>query len=162
MSTVEQAETVGAGPLVTGRPGAAFWVCRYLPAEVAGTAALILAGVAVTYWTSIPAVIALAALIGECVGFYGVLAVTLRLDAETVSAGRPPTTARLLAAEFGTAEAIDTFFVRPAALVIGIALVGDPVVGLIAGKIVADVVFYTAVSRSAARSGGARVEERAS
>mgnify|MGYP001618420024 CR=1 FL=1 len=60
MSTVEQAETVGAGPLLAGRPGAAFWVCRYLPAEVAGTAALILAGVAVTYGTSIPAVIALA------------------------------------------------------------------------------------------------------
>lgn len=162
MSTVAHTEAVLTDTVVSARPGAMFWVCRYLPAEVAGTAALILAGVAVTFWTGIPAVIALAALIGECLGFYGVLAITLRLDVDHASdAGRVPI-ARTLAAEFGAPETIDTFVVRPIALLLGVLLVSDPVWGLLAGKIAADLVFYTMVSRVVPRSARPDVEGGAS
>ena len=59
------------------RRGIVFWITRYLPAEIVGTAAMVMAGLGVTLWTGNPAVIALAALFGEIVGFYAVLAVTI-------------------------------------------------------------------------------------
>ena len=48
----------------------------------------------------------------------------------------------LLAAEFGAAELLDTFLVRPAALMLGVWLVPDPLWGMLAGKVAADIVFY--------------------
>jgi hypothetical protein len=50
--------------------------------------------------------------------------------------------AGLLAAEFGVAEIADTFFLRPALMMVGVVLIGDAVWGLLAGKLVADVMFY--------------------
>lgn len=167
MSTVEQAESIIAETETPVLPAATFWVCRYLPAEVAGTAALILAGVAATIWTSSPILIALAALVGECLGFYGMLAVTLRLDAANAPAevGRLRPT-RLFADEFGAVEIVDTLVIRPLALLIGVLLVGEPVWGLLAGKIAADIVFYTLSARrprrtSSTRVASARTAERA-
>jgi len=51
-------------------------------------------------------------------------------------------TAVLLVAEFGAAELLDTFLVRPAALMLGVWLVPDPLWGMLAGKVAADIVFY--------------------
>jgi hypothetical protein len=51
-------------------------------------------------------------------------------------------TAALLVAEFGAAELLDTFLVRPAALVLGVWLIPDPLLGMLAGKVAADIVFY--------------------
>ena len=48
----------------------------------------------------------------------------------------------LLLAEFGPAELLDSLLIRPAALFLGVLLLPDPVWGLLAGKIVADLVFY--------------------
>lgn len=126
-----------------------FWICRYLPAEVAGTAAMIVAGLAVTFWTESPIAIAVAALLGEIVGFYVVLAVTIYAEQAVHTASGPhhrrrtaTRTALLLVAEFGPAELLDSLLIRPALLVLGVVLLPDPVWGLLAGKIVADVVFY--------------------
>lgn len=133
----------------------AFWVVRYLPAEIAGTAALVVAGLATTIWTEAPLLIALAALIGEAIGFYGVLAVTIYAEQPDVARGwrrALGTTARLLRDEFGGAEMRDTLLVRPVALYIGVWLAPDPLWGLIAAKLCADVVFYataTATRRGA-------------
>ncbi|HYJ51385.1 MAG TPA: hypothetical protein VEX12_15825, partial [Microbacterium sp.] len=44
--------------------------------------------------------------------------------------------------EFGVAEVVDTFFLRPALMIIGVVVLRDAVWGLLAGKIVADVLFY--------------------
>ncbi len=38
---------------------------------------------------------------------------------------------------------LDTLLIRPAALMLGVWLLPDPIWGLLAGKIAADIVFYT-------------------
>lgn len=148
-----------------------FWVARYLPAEIAGTAAMILAGLGVTLWTDNAAVIAAAAVIGEFAGFYLVLAITIHLEQTRLgfSARRAlGRTVMLLVAEFGAAELLDTFLIRPAAIILGVWLLPDPVWGLLAGKIVADVVFYaiaagafTLTVRTGLRRRGAKEQEDA-
>lgn len=128
-----------------------FWIVRYLPGEVAGTAAMVLAGLAVTIWTSAPALIALAALLGEFLGFYAVLAITIFLEQSAVAATRRSALARaflLLVAEFGPAELLDTLLIRPAALMVGVWLLPGPMWGLLAGKVFADVIFYAIAAGS--------------
>lgn len=156
MSAVEHAASAAIEEVAddgnrTGH-GIRFWIHRYLPAEIVGTAALILAGFGVTAWTDAPAVIAIAALIGESIGFYAVLAFTVYLEQiRVVRPGRGITRSRrragvrtllLLAAEFGPSELLDSLVIRPAALVLGVWLIPDPFWGLLAGKVVADIVFY--------------------
>ncbi|SDG75924.1 hypothetical protein [Microbacterium pygmaeum] len=127
------------------RRGIVFWIVRYLPAEIVGTAAMILAGLTVTIWTDSSALIAIAALLGETVGFYVVLAITIYAEQAPISsnwrraAGR---TFLLLVAEFGAAELLDTLLIRPAALMVGVWLLPDPLWGLLAGKVFADIIFY--------------------
>lgn len=144
MTSIEQ-ELTQAADATPRRRGIVFWLVRYLPAEIVGTAAMVIAGLVVTIWTDNAAVIALAALVGEIIGFYTVLAITIYAEqvqvAQTIRAavGR---TGLLLVAEFGIAEVLDTLLIRPAALMLGVWLLPDPLWGLLAGKIVADVVFY--------------------
>lgn len=149
MSTVEQATEIAVESSDGGR-GVAFWLCRYLPAEVAGTAALVLAGIGVTFWTDAAVLIALAGLVGECLGFYAMLAVTIRLEHARTGARRG--FFHSLRREFGPAEILDALLVRPLALILGVQLAGDPIIGLLAGKLAADVVFYTLAVRGSARS----------
>ncbi len=149
MTTIEQGASVETESATDATPprrrGILFWIVRYLPAEIAGTAAMVLAGLAVTIWTDNAAIIAIAALFGEIVGFYAVLAVTIYAEQAQVSRtiraaiGR---TGLLLVAEFGIAEVLDTLLIRPAALMIGVWLLPDPLWGLLAGKVAADIVFY--------------------
>ena len=167
MASIEQAApaTEDAAP---ARRGILFWIVRYLPAEIVGTAALVMAGVVVTTWTDNAALIALAALAGEIVGFSAVLAVTIY--AEQAQVAKPMRraigrTGLLLVAEFGVAEMLDTLLIRPAALMLGVWLVPDPLWGLLAGKIVADIMFYaiaagafTVTDRTGLRDGRRRRE----
>lgn len=145
MTTTEQDTSQATDTETPRRRGIVFWIVRYLPAEIAGTAAMVLAGVLVTIWTDHAAVIALAALLGEIVGFYSVLAITIYAEQTQVARsirsaiGR---TGMLLVAEFGIAEVLDTFLIRPTALMLGVWLLPDPVWGLLAGKVAADVIFY--------------------
>ncbi|TQJ30999.1 hypothetical protein [Microbacterium sp. SLBN-146] len=125
------------------RRGIRFWIIRYLPAEISGTAAMVVAGLAASVWTENDALVAVAALVGEIVGFYVVLAATVAIEQARLGQRRVlARTSMLLVAEFGGAELIDTLLVRPLALLAGVSLLKDPVVGLLAGKIVADVIFY--------------------
>ena len=147
MTAVEQDATIIAVAEAEAphRRGIVFWIVRYLPAEIVGTAAMVLAGIAVTAWTHNPALVAIAALIGEIIGFYAVLAVTIYIEQVQVSSRWRTAMARtllLLIAEFGVAELLDTLLIRPAALMLGVWLIPDPVWGILAGKVLADVVFY--------------------
>ncbi|HET6301795.1 hypothetical protein [Microbacterium sp.] len=131
------------------RRGPVFWVCRHLPGEIAGTAALVLAGLGVTVWTDAPVTIALAGLAGAVIGFYGVLAITIYSEHSIAAHGRDRRGAlALLMAEFGPVEFVDTLIVRPAALMLGVWMAPEPIWGLLAGKIAADLVFYAAVAKS--------------
>ena len=153
------------------RRGIAFWIVRYLPAEIVGTAAMVLAGLTVTIWTDAPALIALAALVGESLGFYLVLAITIYAEQTAVAPGWRRAVGRtslLLVAEFGAAELLDTLLIRPAALILGVWLVPDPMWGLLLGKVLADVIFYaiaagafTVTARTGLRD-GRRFQEQGS
>lgn len=144
-AAAESTDVATAGADERARRGIVFWLRRYLPAEVAGTALMVVAGLAAGVWTDHPAVIAVAALLGEIVGFYAVLAISVGVEQSRrgVSGRRlAGVTVLLLVAEFGAAEVLDTLLIRPAALVLGVALLQNPVWGLLVGKAVADVVFY--------------------
>lgn len=148
MSATETPAAAEASSDTTSAPpkrGLWFWVARYLPAEIAGTAALVIAGLVITIWTDHPGAVAVAGLVGETIGFYAVLSVAVLLEQRRLGHSHRAALARtgmLLAAEFGAAEVLDTFLVRPAALVAGVWLLGDPLWGLLVGKIAADIIFY--------------------
>lgn len=157
MKTTEEPFPIGAAAPETAHPTAArdddsrrrhgllFWIVRYLPAEVAGTAAMVFGGLLATAWTDAAPLIALAALLGEIIGFYAVLAGTIFIEQVKVTATRRRAAARtvmLLVAEFGAAELLDTLLIRPAALMLGVWLIPHPLWGVLAGKVAADIVFY--------------------
>lgn len=155
-SDVVQSGTVsndGSPALLRGAKSPAarvwFWVRRYGPAELGCLVTMLAASVLAARVADSPALLAIAAIACATVGFYGVLIVTvLREQLEMLP--RSPGRARralarsvaLLAAEFGLAEILDTFFYRPLLMMAGVIVLGDPLWGLIAGKIVSDVVFY--------------------
>ena len=85
---------------------------------------------------------------GENVGYYATI-IARDLRARRMRDGRLTTggvllTCRDLVLEFGGAELLDTFLVRPAAMFALIALTGNLPLGLILGKVVADLAFYCA------------------
>ena len=129
------------------RRGLPFWIKRYLPAEVAGSATLFLAGLAMSAATDSAAAIAYAAALGEIVGFYLVLGATVFREQRAQRAVRRSRaigrTLILLAAEFGAAELLDTLVVRPAAMTLAVWALDSAAWGLVVGKVVADLAFYT-------------------
>ena len=118
------------------------WLHRYLPAEIVGTsAAIVAAGVAASGGVE-RAVIAAAW--AEAIAFYAF--VTIR-EFRRIHTGRRAGGAALLAvrdvvAEFCVAEAADTIVLRPLLMYAFAATLGGLLAGVIAGKLVADVVFY--------------------
>ena len=128
---------------------ARFWVLRYGPAELACLITMLAASVVAAQLTDSPPLLAGAAILGATVGFYGVLlTVVIREQLALLPRGARRTrrafvrSVGLLGAEFGVAEVVDTFFLRPVLMMIGVVVLRDPVWGLLAGKIVADVLFY--------------------
>lgn len=128
---------------------ALFWVRRYGPAELACLVTMLIASVIAAGVTDSPPLLAAAAIIGATIGFYGVLVTTVmreQLALLPAESGRLPRafarSVALLGAEFGVAEVADTFLLRPALMMAGVVLIGDAVWGLLAGKLVADVLFY--------------------
>jgi ornithine decarboxylase len=106
------------------------WVNRYLPAEAAAIAGAVLAAWLVDR-VHFAAATAFAGAIGETLAFYAVIIARQR-----------GVLLRSLLIEFGVAESADTFLVRPLAMYIASALVGQAVLGVVLGKLAADVVFY--------------------
>lgn len=119
------------------------WLGRYAPAEAAATLGAVLAA-SVAGWFGVPAATAYAGAIGEAVAFYAVLFIRDQRRWIRCTGGRAPwRTLRDLLMEFGPAELLDTFAVRPLAMYVGVVFVGDMVTGVLLGKVAADVVFYT-------------------
>ena len=105
------------------------WLRRYGPAEVCGLLGAF-TGYLLARGHAAPA--AYAAAIGESIGFYGCFLACRKCSL------------RALLIEFGPAEALDTLLVRPAAMALATAALG-PAVGVLAGKLAADLVFYAPV-----------------
>ena len=122
------------------------WLARYAPAEVVATLGAVLGAGAAGRFGGATTTTVFAAVIAETVAFYTVLFVR---DLRHRSSTRRPggralwTTLRNLLVEFGPAELLDTFAVRPLAMYVAATVVGDMLTGVILGKIAADAVFYT-------------------
>ena len=119
------------------------WLRRYAPAEVAATlGALLAAGGA--GWFGVAAATAYAGSIGEAIAFYTVVFVRdQRRSNRRSGRGSRWRTLRGLLMEFGPAELVDTFAVRPLAMYLATVLIGHVATGVLVGKVAADVVFYT-------------------
>jgi hypothetical protein len=124
-----------------------FWVIRYAPPEIAGTLTMVVAGIAVAGLGAPVWLVGIAAALAEGIGFYAVAGIAVwkeqrRAFPERGRAGILIRVLGLLLFEFGPAELLDTFLVRPVAIMLGVQLLPDVVWGLIAGKVVADIAFY--------------------
>jgi hypothetical protein len=128
------------------------WIKRYGPSEVAGVAMALGTSWLVQQATGNVLAAAYGASIGEALGFYGSL-VTREMIQEAYFAGarRAPYRApemlrtwRGLLLEFGLAELLDTGLIRPLAMAVCTRLLGWGF-GIVAGKVLADVVFYLPV-----------------
>jgi len=132
----------------------ASWVRRYLPSEIVGTIASLVAAIWAFTASDSLVVAAVAATLAEGIGFYGVFAVR-----QLWRFGRSPRvaarrrlsakvsltlvlTARSMAVEFGPAELLDTILIRPFLMFAVPALLGPTWYAWLIGKIAADLVFY--------------------
>jgi ornithine decarboxylase len=138
------------------QPRIRYWINRYLPSELTGTAlSLVTAWATFTLTDSLLAA-AVAGTIGESIGFYGVsIARSFVEQWREIDSGHPARTrvslvrtAWLTVVEFGPAEIIDTVLVRPTLMYAGPVVLGIPLAGWIAGKLSADVVFYVVAACS--------------
>lgn len=125
------------------------WLTRYLPLEIAATACSLAGGLGASALGLNAGIVAFAATWAENAGFYGyALAreIRSRLSGAGVSVPAVATALlpaiRALLAEFGPAEVLDSFVMRPAALYVMTKLTPNLTLGLLLGKILADVSFY--------------------
>lgn len=137
-----------------GRGRAAQWISRYLPLEVLGTVAAVAGSWAAYEASGSIVVAALAGTVAEGVGYYALVVVrgvrghlaSQRVGRLRQRSGRTTLavalTLRGMLAEFGPAEVLDTFVVRPALLIAAAAWLGPNPTGWLVGKLAADVVFY--------------------
>jgi hypothetical protein len=117
------------------------WGWRYIPAEISGTLTALLAALIVTFLTNNPILTAFAGTWGENIGFYGIILIR---EFKTKKNNSIPLrkTLRNLIIEFGPAEVLDSFVLRPFFMFIFPTIIGNLVIGIIIGKFAADATFY--------------------
>jgi len=131
------------------RPRVREWLVRYGPAELAGMTLAFIASFAVRRSTGSAVLGGYGAAWGETIG-YAITMMVRDYIAETRESRRRGRKAPVrdagsvatgLLAEFGPAGVIDTFVTRPFTMAAGVKLAG-PVLGLVLGKVTADLLFY--------------------
>ena len=125
------------------------WTRRYLPAEVLGSCAAVTTAWMVQIVSGSPIGAAIAGSLGESLAYDGRIALR-DLRRYRSQQGRPaglgPTGTRAagdLLLEFGPAELVDSLLARPLFMYLMPMLTHNFPIGLIAGKLAADVVFYS-------------------
>ena len=140
-----------APPITNPRRKVTEWLHRYIPAEVLGTTAALIAAWAVYSHTHSFVGAAAAGWTGEGIGFYGYFIVT-----ELLHGGRLHSQYRWLKrislaittagsnlfVEFLPAELFDAFIIRPYAMYLAPHYIHPYPIGFLAGKFSADIVFY--------------------
>jgi hypothetical protein len=116
------------------------WLKRYLPAEaVSLVAAMLVATAAAMLSGDNAAIIAMAGAGAETTSYYA----TMLLRERRANPGqRLLRTLGNLAVEFGLAEALDSLLLRPTLMYVAGQTVSDPRLGVLIGKVAADIVFY--------------------
>jgi hypothetical protein len=121
------------------------WLSRYGIAEICGTIGsyagfLIVASVANSMVAA-----SYGAALGENCGFYGYIfareVAASNRAGDRLSVRQARKIGRNIAYEFGTAEILDFFLIRPGATFIAVSLIGQSA-GVLVGKVAADLVFY--------------------
>lgn len=127
------------------------WIRRYGVAEIAGIVTAVLGAWLVRTLTHHEVAAAYGGALGENVGFYGtIIAREAALEAGLARAAGRRFGARAvlriavsLVTEFGPAELLDSGVIRPLAMGVAVRMLGP--VGIVAGKVAADVTFYVPV-----------------
>ena len=128
------------------------WLRRYLPAEVIATVTAIAGAAAAHHLTGSLVAAAVAGTISENIGYYGYFAITETARHYRSHKHHPPLkrigltaakTVRDMLVEFGPAEFLDSFLFRPLFMYLGPQLLPNFALGIFAGKVAADLIFYT-------------------
>ena len=120
--------------------------------EICGKITAMLAGVIVYNRTGNTVLAAVAAAWSENIGFYGYAAISEVREYKTHTGGFWShffiffKSLRNLLTEFGMAEVGDTVLIRPALMTLFQVILGAGAIGLFAGMIAADVIFYAIAS----------------
>lgn len=126
------------------------WVKRYLPAEILSTAVTLLSAWLVRQHGGSPLVLALISTWSGNISYFGYM-FTFEINSSLKAhrqASKDYTSASLiidlrgLLVEFGFAELLDSFLIRPVAMYTIPLFVPDFTAGIIAAKLTADIVFY--------------------
>ncbi len=123
------------------------WLHRYLPAEILGTLFAILLPTIFALFSDNKILIAFVGAWGENLGFYGTILTREILETYKIK-GKKYThisfakNLRNIFLEFGLAETLDSLFVRPATMFFGMNFFNNLQLGLLFGKITADIIFY--------------------
>ena len=126
------------------------WLRRYVPLEIGAIMALFIGGFGTHALTDNATVIAFAAAWSENIGFYIAAFAQALVARQRNSDGTPQTMLKRIfripqnmVFEFGVAELLDSFLVRPFCMYILPNILGNLAIGLIIGKILADCFFYS-------------------
>ena len=118
------------------------WLKRYLPAEIFAIIGAILGGSFMHLLFHQPIFTALGGTLGENTGYYGFIIIR---DLKTTRPQNLTAILKLirnLLLEFGAAEYLDSFVIRPTAMYFFPQWLGNLPLGLLAGKLAADITFY--------------------
>lgn len=129
---------------------ARIWLRRYLPSELLGTLCALLFASEAFRWSGSGAVAALAGTWGENLAYYGLM---LARDLNARWREQAPSgwwarlwalglTLRNIVLEFGLAEALDSFLLRPTLMYLAIVAIPQLQLAIVVGKLAADVTFY--------------------
>lgn len=122
------------------------WFWRYIPLEITATCTALLGGYLGNALTHNAAATAVSAAWAENAGYYAVAIVRELRTQHGKHASHIHTvwhTVKNIVTEFGLAECADSFFLRPFFMYIMPQVLGDLTLGIIAGKIITDVFFYS-------------------
>ena len=132
---------------------AKYWLKRFLPAEISGTITALVASYVAHHSTNNLIIAAYAGSIGETVGFYAAICfhdVAAKQRILTASNRRLSVVDYLhilknILVDFGIAELLDSFLLRPFFMYIFPQLIGNYPLGVVAGKLASDICFYLPV-----------------
>jgi len=129
------------------------WVKRYLPAEIISVVTTIIPAIVVYRLTGNLVATAFAGTWGGNIGYFGFIIRTdifatnkqLRADGQVYTFSTLLKNIRALFVEFGVAELLDSFVIRPSLMYCLPLLVGSVTWGIVLAKVIADITFYIPV-----------------
>jgi len=129
------------------------WVKRFLPAEVVGTVVAIVVSSFTHYYTNNAIIAAYAGSLSETIAFYTTIIIhdtltaskRLKEEGKTLSPRGFAYLLRNILLDFGIAELLDSMLLRPFCMYVFPIWLRNYQLGILAGKIASDIVFYMPV-----------------